>query len=77
MSDAELLHLIKMVNQISENLNHGEATDAAQKVADHLTRFWAPSMKEKIIQHKTESGEGLSDLTKLAIDQLVIQLATQ
>lgn len=70
MSNAEILHLVKMVNQIGDNLNHGEELDAAQRVADHLTRFWAPAMKDKIIQHRADGGEGLSKLSKMAIDQL-------
>ena len=34
--------LVKMANQIARNLSFHE--DAAARLADHLQRFWAPSM---------------------------------
>jgi len=48
MSQSQLGQLISMVNQIAAN-NTYKANDeqAATKVANHLQRFWAPSMKQQ------------------------------
>ncbi|TQV67784.1 formate dehydrogenase subunit delta [Exilibacterium tricleocarpae] len=43
-------HLIRMLNQISANHQHRDDDEAAaQAVANHVGKFWARSMKEKII----------------------------
>lgn len=50
MSHSNLDHLITMVNQIAMNMQHGcGSEEAVKKVAQHLTLFWAPSMREQII----------------------------
>ena len=68
MTDAELSHLIKMANQIADNLNRNDSAEAtAERVADHITRFWAPSMKAKIIGYMNSDGSQLKDVSKLAI----------
>lgn len=73
MNDSELQHLIKMANQISDNLRYGDSPDTvAMRVADHLTRFWAPSMKEKIIKYSESDGGELKEPVRLAIKQLTI-----
>lgn len=66
-----------MINQIASNLSVGEQgsvteTDAviAQKVADHLTRFWARSMKLQIIAAAKTSREQLSTTALAAIERL-------
>ena len=51
MEDNELLHLIKMINHIADNLDYdGGETEVALKVLEHIDRFWAPSMKLKIVK---------------------------
>lgn len=68
MSDRELEHLIKMINQIADNIAIGEGGDiAANKVADHIKRFWAPRMKQIIIRYGDEGGEKLVSPAKAAI----------
>ena len=71
MVDSELNHLIKMINQIADNIDSAASNSAEHKVADHIKRFWAPSMKEKIIDYSQCDGERLQPVAKAAISLLV------
>ncbi|GAA5176355.1 MULTISPECIES: formate dehydrogenase subunit delta [Halomonadaceae] len=66
MSDQQLQQLIKMVNQIAAN-QHGEKAQAAQRVAMHLQKFWARSMKARIIAYLDDDGSDLSPLAREAV----------
>ena len=71
MTDNELLHLIKMINHIADNLDYdGGETEVALKVLEHIERFWAPSMKLKIVEYAKVDGTGLSSISKLAITSM-------
>ena len=71
MSVTELDHLIKMINQISDNIAIGaNEAETAPQVADHITRFWARPMKEKIINYASHDGEQLNAVSKVAVLQL-------
>ncbi|MDA0958552.1 MAG: formate dehydrogenase subunit delta [Proteobacteria bacterium] len=71
MMQNELNHLIKMVNQIAAHCAPGEPSDvAADKAASHLQRFWAPSMKTKIIDYARDDGSALSEVATDAIQRL-------
>lgn len=59
MSGGELEHLVDMANDIARN--YGFHPDPAERVADHLQRFWAPSMRKLIAAHVEAGGEGLAD----------------
>ena len=68
MADNELMHLIKMINQIADNLDYDSGeTEVALKVLEHIDRFWAPSMKLKIVEYAEVDGRGLSSISKLAL----------
>ena len=68
MEDNELLHLIKMINHIADNLDYdGGETEVALKVLEHIDRFWAPSMKLKIVEYAEVDGRGLSSISKLVL----------
>ena len=68
MAGTELQHLIKMINQISENMALTEIDElAAAKVTDHIKRFWARSMKQKIISYARSDGEMLQGVSLEAI----------
>lgn len=71
-TNGELHHLIKMVNQIALNqpvdLLGEEA--AAQAVATHLRKFWAPQMRQKILAYLVEDGDEFNDLAKKAVFSL-------
>ena len=71
MTDNELLHLIKMINQIADNLDYdGSENEVALKVLDHIDRFWAPSMKLKIAKYAEIDGSGLSSISNLAVSSI-------
>ncbi len=59
MSGGELKHLIDMANDIARNFSFHP--DTAERVADHLARFWAPSMRTLISEHVRSGGQGLAD----------------
>ena len=58
-NSGELEHLVDMANDIARNFSFHP--DTAERVADHLTRFWAPSMRRLISSHVKAGGEGLAD----------------
>jgi hypothetical protein len=59
-----------MANDIARNLGfHG---DAEVRIAEHLTRFWAPSMREMIKGHVRDGGAGLSDSAIAAVKALAV-----
>jgi formate dehydrogenase subunit delta len=62
-------HLKKMANQIARNQSLlGDPEDTAQRVADHITRFWAPSMRQELAEQATsEEGENLTAVVKTAL----------
>lgn len=71
MSATELDHLIKMVNQIADNIAIGDADAVtAPKVAHHIKLFWARPMKEQIIEYAAKDGERLNAVAKIAVSEL-------
>ena len=67
MSNDQLNHLIKMINQIADNAGAGDDVAA---VANHIKRFWARPMKLRIIEHLGQGGEGLNPVAKQAVEQI-------
>ncbi len=64
----ELDQLVKMANQIADNFSFYE--DAVDRLADHLRRFWAPSMRQKLIELLEAGGEGLKPDVIAAVQRL-------
>jgi formate dehydrogenase subunit delta len=64
----ELAHLVDMANDIARNL--GFNADCEARIADHLQRFWAPSMRRKISEHVAAGGSGLADSAIEAVKRL-------
>ena len=64
--------LVRMANQIAANFDYGADKDkVAAGVADHLTRFWTPSMRLAVIEgHKKKLIE-LSPVAARAVEMLV------
>jgi formate dehydrogenase subunit delta len=62
--------LIYMANQIGKFFAPQEHDKAVAGIANHLTRFWDPSMRKKIIHHLIQGGEGLDPLAKEAVQML-------
>ncbi|MDM3871866.1 formate dehydrogenase subunit delta [Porticoccus sp. W117] len=68
----QLPHLIKMANQIAANqpveFLGEEAAVAA--VAEHIQKFWAPPMREKIIAYQQGGGAELTPLARRAVENI-------
>ncbi len=62
--------LIYMANQIGKFFAPQEHETAVDGIASHLTKFWPPSMRTKIINHLEQGGEGLDPLVKEAVQRL-------
>ena len=68
---SEIEHLIKMANQIAENFAFsGDGDKQVASVVDHLTRFWAPAMKQHLHDYVEQGGEGISACVLSALEQL-------
>ena len=68
--DASPNRLIYMANQIGKFFARQGHDKAVAGVANHLTRFWDPSMRKKIVHHLGEGGAGLDPLVKEAVQTL-------
>lgn len=63
---SNLDRLVYMANQIARNLTF-EGDKAAAAMADHLTQFWDPRMKDQIIARAAEPESGLSETATQAV----------
>ena len=66
MHDVE--QLVKMANQIADNLDFHE--DAVERIADHLARFWAPSMQRNLIEYDSAHKLELRPAAREALKRL-------
>jgi formate dehydrogenase subunit delta len=41
--------LIRMANQIARQFEHLSTVEASVAVADHLTAFWSPAMRQELL----------------------------
>jgi hypothetical protein len=64
----EVEQLVKMINQIAENFSFH--VDAVDRIADHLQRFWAPSMQKKLIESGRAEGTDLQPAAREALKRL-------
>ncbi|HET6591791.1 MAG TPA: formate dehydrogenase subunit delta [Xanthomonadales bacterium] len=64
----EIDRLVKMANQIADNFAFHE--DTVDRVAEHLARFWAPSMRQKLTEYADAGGSGLSPTATAAVQRL-------
>lgn len=68
MATTEIDHLLKMANDIADNLAF--QADADDRIADHINRFWAPRMRNLLIQHAADGSQDLSETLLSAISKL-------
>jgi formate dehydrogenase subunit delta len=66
MQDIE--HLVKMANQIADNFSFHD--DTVERTVDHLRRFWAPSMRSKLVDFEAAGGDGLNEAARAAVRRL-------
>ena len=63
--------LVRMANQIAANLDYGaDKEKVAVGVADHLKRFWTPSMRAAIIDAHRKKSIELSPVAARAVESL-------
>ncbi len=68
MTAAKIEQLRNMANQIAANFSYHE--DQVERINDHLTRFWAPSMRREIVHHVQRGGSGLDPAVLEAVRRL-------
>ena len=68
MTNSEISHLVTMANDIAANLSFH--TEADERIADHLNRFWAPRMRKLLVDYAGNNGEGLSDSLMDALEKV-------
>ena len=68
MGMSEVEQLAKMANQIADNFSFHD--NAEERIADHLTRFWAPSMRKLLVEYEQQDGSGLKSSVIAAIRKL-------
>lgn len=67
--------LIKMINQISANVDQaGGENVVAERVAIHLRKFWARTMRQDIVAYVLAGGEGLDPVARLAVIRLTDEM---
>ena len=64
----ETEHLVSMANDIAANLSFH--ADADEQIADHIRRFWAPRMRQLLLDYAAGTGEGLSPKMAGALTKL-------
>jgi formate dehydrogenase subunit delta len=70
MGNVSVNNLVRMANDIAENLGHGAVDDAAaaEQVASHIRRFWARAMKAQIKDYLNTDGADLSAVARCAVN---------
>ena len=64
----EVEHLVSMANDIAINLSFH--ADAAERIADHINRFWAPRMRSLLLEYASGGGQDLSEHMLPALKKL-------
>ncbi len=63
--------LARMANQIAANFDYGSDKDkVAERVADHLQRFWTPSMLAELIEGRRRDTAELAPIAARAVEKL-------
>jgi len=70
MTDTELEHLRQMANQIAANFSFHD--DQVARITDHITRFWAPSMRKLFSNYIEQGGEGVDEAVLAAMKDVRI-----
>ena len=70
MTEANIERLVKMANQIALNMAaNGTQEEVAEQIAQHLGKFWPPSMKHSVSEHLAVQDK-LSPLAYKALTKL-------
>ncbi len=63
-------HLVKMANQIVQNIPAATAEARIASAADHIDKFWSPLMKEQIGEHIARGGKDLLPEANQALQKM-------
>lgn len=64
-------HLVKMANDIGAFFAaEADPEQAARDIAQHLTKFWEPRMRQAIVAHLAAGGAGLAGPVRRAVELL-------
>jgi formate dehydrogenase subunit delta len=69
-ADHGMDRLVHDANQIARYFAAYPREEAVAGVADHIAKFWERRMREKIIRHVAEGGQGMEELAIAAVKQL-------
>lgn len=71
MKNNQLEQLILMVNQIVDNnIYNGNDEEVIEITRNHLSLFWARSMKKSIIDYANSDGKELNELAIKSVELL-------
>tara|TARA_R110001599_G_scaffold353817_1_gene598957 strand:+ start:92413 stop:92655 length:243 start_codon:yes stop_codon:yes gene_type:complete len=56
MAARQIDNLVKMANQIALNLGAGHDDAAAERTAQHISRFWTAAMRQQLTQYWRAGG---------------------
>ena len=70
MSENSSEHLVKMANQIVQNIPAATAEARIESAAKHMDNFWSPLMKKQIAEHIAAGGEDLIPEATAALNKL-------
>ena len=70
MSENSSEHLIKMANQIVQNIPAATSEARIESAASHIDKFWSPLMKQQIAEHIASGGNNLMPEARAALDKL-------
>jgi len=62
--------LVYMANQIGKFFVSQGHDEAAAGIAEHLTKYWDPRMRDAIVSHLEEGGAQLDPCVREAVDRL-------
>lgn len=62
--------LVRMANDIARQFGHLDHDKAVADIADHLTAFWAPRMRQELATYVAQGGAGLDPLAIDAVAAL-------
>jgi formate dehydrogenase subunit delta len=57
MAAKQVKQLVKMADQIALNLGAGHDPEAADRIAEHIERFWTPAMTRQLTVFWRECGQ--------------------
>jgi formate dehydrogenase subunit delta len=64
--------LIYMANQIGKYFSSQHRQDPVAGIANHLKKFWDPSMRRTIVGYADQGGAGLDPLVLQAVRTLTV-----